>query len=438
MNTADLIIKDGTCVTHDRVFKADIAVKKGKILKIGILDNYKAKKTLSAKGLHILPGAFDTQVHFREPGQEYKEDLNSGSRSAIAGGITTVFDMPNNNPSISTKKLFKKKLSDAKNRMFCNYAFYFGAEKDNTAEIKKVEKEDGCCGIKVFVGVSTGTLLVENYSDIKKIMKSTKKMISFHSEDQGVLNKRKKYIKRGDPKSHPIWRNERVCLTCTKHLVKLANLTKKKIHILHITTAEEIELLNKNKKFISYEVTPQHLTLSSPSCYNKLGSLAQMNPAIRSNKHLSRLRKALKNNEIDIVGSDHAPHTLAEKKQEYPDSPSGMPGGQTLMPILLNEVSKKTISINNVVQLTSYNPIKRFKVKNKGLIKEGYDADFTFVDLTKTKKISNKLILSKCGWTPFHGMKIKGWPVGTMINGNKVFWNEKIIGKPIGKPIKFN
>ena len=162
-----------------------------------------------------------------------------------------------------------------------------------------------------------------------------------------------------------------------------------------ITTAEEIELLNKNKKFISYEVTPQHLTLSSPSCYNKLGSLAQMNPAIRSNKHLNRLRKALKNNEIDIVGSDHAPHTLAEKKQEYPDSPSGMPGVQTLMPILLNEVSKKNISINNVVQLTSYNPIKRFKVKNKGLIKEGYDADFTFVDLTKTKKILERLHLTK-------------------------------------------
>ena len=394
MITVDLIIKDGTCVTHKKIFKADIAIKKGKILKIGILDKFKAKKTINAKGLHILPGAFDTQVHFREPGQEYKEDLNSGSRSAVAGGITTVFDMPNNNPSISTKKLFKKKLSNAKNRMFCNYAFYFGAEKDNRAEIKKVEKEDGCCGIKVFVGISTGTLLVENYEDIKKIMKSTKKMISFHSEDQGELDKRKKYIKRGDPKSHPIWRNESVCLKCTKQLVKLANATKKDIHILHITTAEEIELLNKNKKFISYEVTPQHLVLSSPSCYNKLGTLAQMNPAIRSSRHQNRLRKALKNNE--------------------------------------------TLSITNVVELTSFNPIKRFKVKDKGLIKEGYDADFTFVDLSMTKKISNKLIQSKCAWTPFHGMKVTGWPVGTMINGNKVFWNEKIIGKPNGKPVKFN
>ena len=438
MITADLIIKNGTCVTHKKIFKADIAIKKGKIFKIGTLDEIKAKQTISAKGLHILPGAFDTQVHFREPGQEYKEDLKSGSRSAVAGGITTVFDMPNNNPSISTKKLFKKKLSNAKNRMFCNYAFYFGAEKDNVAEIKKVEKEDGCCGIKVFVGVSTGTLLVESYDDIKKIMKSTKKIISFHSEDQNELNKRKKFIKQGDPKSHPVWRNESVCIKCTKNLVKLANTTKKKIHILHITTAEEIELLNKNKKYISYEVTPQHLVLSSPSCYDKLGTLAQMNPAIRSSRHNKRLRKALKNNEIDIIGSDHAPHTLAEKKQSYPDSPSGMPGVQTLMPLLLNEVSNKTITINHVVELTSFNPIKRFNVKNKGLIEEGYDADFTFVDLSKKKKISNKLIQSKCGWTPFHGMNVKGWPVGTMINGNKVFWNEKIIGKPSGKPIKFD
>ena len=437
MKKIDLIGKNGSYVTHKKTIKGDIAIHKGKIYRVGNIFDLKASKTIDARGLHILPGAIDTQVHFREPGNTDKEDLKSGSRAAVAGGITTVFDMPNNNPSMSTKTLFKKKLNGAKNRMFCNYAFYFGAEKNNTTEIKKMEKEVGCCGIKVFVGVSTGTLIVSDYKDIKRIMKSTKKMISFHSEDQYELNKREKFIKRGDPKSHPKWRNESVCLICTKNLVKLANQTKKQIHILHITTAEEIELLNKNKKYVSYEVTPQHLVLTSPTCYNKLGTLAQMNPPIRSLRHNKRLRQALKNNEIDIVGSDHAPHKLSEKKLEYPDSPSGMPGVQTLLPILLNEVSKKIISINNVVELTSYNPINRFKIKNKGLIKEGYDADLTFVDMSKTKKISNKEVQSKCGWTPFHGMKIKGWPVGTMINGNKVFWNGKIIGKPSGKPLKF-
>ena len=436
--TVDTIIKNGICVTHLDMHKSDIAIHKGKIFKIGDLSNIKSKKIIDAKGLHILPGAFDTQVHFREPGNTKKEDLKSGSRAAIAGGITTVFDMPNNKPSITTKVLFNKKLNLAKNRMFCNYAFYFGAEKNNIAEIKKVEKLQGCCGVKVFVGSSTGTLLVSNYNDIKRIMKNVGKIISFHSEDEDELNARKKFIKNGDPKSHPIWRNENVALKSTKNLIRLANLTKKKIHVLHITTSEEINLLNKNKKYVSYEVTPQHLTLASPLCYKSLGSLAQMNPPIRGNKHRARLRQALKKGEIDIIGSDHAPHLLSEKKLTYPNSPSGMPGVQTLLPILLNEVSKKMISLHDVVKLTSFNPMNIFKVKNKGLIKEGYDADLTFVNLSKIRKIDNKLVQSKCKWTPFHGMKIKGWPIGTMINGTKVFWNDKVLGKPSGKPLNFN
>ena len=434
----DTIIKNGICVDHESMNQLDIAVHKGKIIKVGNVSNFDASSTIDATGLHILPGAFDTQVHFREPGNTKKEDLKSGSKAAIAGGITTVFDMPNNKPSITKKSLFSKKLSLAKNRMHCNYAFYFGAEKNNIAEIKKVEKLDGCCGVKVFVGSSTGTLLVSNYDDIKRIMKNTKKMISFHSEDEDELIKRKNFIKNGDPRSHPTWRNVDVALKSTKKLINLANLTKKKIHILHISTADEAQLLNRNKKHVTYEVTPQHLTLASPSCYNKIGTLAQMNPPIRSSKHRSELRNSLKKGMIDIIGSDHAPHLLSEKKLRYPLSPSGMPGVQTLLPILLNEVSKKVISLHDVVKLTSYNPIKIFKVKNKGMLKKGYDADLTFVNLSKTKKIDNKLVQSKCGWTPFHGMKITGWPIGTMIHGKKVFWNEKIIGKPLGMPLKFN
>ena len=434
----DTIIENGYIVNHKSILRKDVAIKNGKIFKIGLLNRYKAKQRIDATNLHIIPGAFDTQVHFREPGDTKKENLKTGSQSAVAGGITTVFDMPNNNPSITTKNLFSKKLKLAKNRMFCNYAFYFGAEKENLDEIRKVEKIDGCCGIKVFVGSSTGNLLVSNYEDIKKIMKNTKKIISFHSEDENELNKRKKFIKKNDPSSHPVWRNEFTAIKSTKELIKLANLTKKRIHILHISTSEEINLLKRNRKYISYEVTPQHLTLSSPGCYNKLGTLAQMNPPLRRKKHKDLLRKALQLGNIDIIGSDHAPHLISEKKLKYPRSPSGMPGVQTLLPILLNEVSKKFISINEVVKLTSYNPMKIFKVKNKGLIKKGYDADLTLVDLDKSKVIKNKLIKSKCGWTPFHGMKIKGWPIGTIINGRKVYWNNKIIGKAEGKPLKFN
>ena len=434
----DLIIKNGKIVTHNNEKLADIAIKNGKIIKLGKLVNLKSKKTIDAKGLHILPGAFDTQVHFREPGNTKKENLKTGSLAAVAGGITSVFDMPNNKPSITTRNLFMKKLQTAKKRMHCNYAFYFGAEKDNIKEIKKVEKIKGCCGVKVFVGSSTGTLLVSNHADIEKIMRSTKKMISFHSENEDLLISRKKYAKNGRPLSHQVWRNVDTAITSTKKLIKSANKSKKKIHILHITTAEEIKLLLRNRKYVSFEVTPQHLVLASPDCYKRLGTYAQMNPPIRGTRHRNVLRKTLQKGQIDIVGSDHAPHLKSEKKQIYPNSPSGMPGVQTLLPILLNEVSKKTISLNEVVKLTSFNPKKIFKIKNKGLLKVGYDADLTIVDMNKTKKVLNKDMKTKCGWTPFNGMKLKGWPVGTIINGKAAFWNNKINRSVFGNPITFN
>ena len=434
----DLIIENGKIVSHNKVINSDIAIKNGKIFRIGKLNKVKSKDRIDASGLHILPGVFDTQVHFREPGNTKKENLKTGSLSAVAGGVTTVFDMPNNKPSITTNKLFKEKLRKAKNRMYCNYAFYFGAEKDNIKEINKAEKLDGCCGIKVFVGSSTGTLLVSNYKDIGKIMKNTRKIISFHSEDEAELNRRRNYIKKNDPSSHPRWRNEVTAMKSTRNLINLANRIKRKIHILHISTGDEINVLKRQKKYVSCEVTPQHLILSSPSCYKNLSTLAQMNPPIRNGKHKKILRNAFKRGQFDVIGSDHAPHLLSEKAVRYPKSPAGMPGVQTLLPILLNEVSKKFISINDVVRLTSYNPKKIFKVKNKGLIKKGYDADFTFVDLNKNQKVSNKMIKSKCGWTPFHGMNIKGWPVGTMIMGKKVFWKDKLLSKPIGQPLKFN
>ena len=434
----DLIIENGTVVTHNSSRKIDIAIKNGKIFKLGKLKNQKSKERIDATELHIMPGAFDTQVHFREPGNTKKEDLRTGSLAAVAGGITSVFDMPNNKPSITTKKLFMTKLKRAEKRMHCNFAFYFGAEKNNINEIKKIEKARGCCGVKVFVGSSTGTLLVSNHEDIRKIMRSTKKMISFHSEDEDLLNQRKKYIKRGKPLSHKDWRNVDTALLSTRKLINSANRTKKNIHVLHITTDEEVKLLRKNRKYVSFEVTPQHLTLSAPSCYNKLGTFAQMNPPIREKKHLNYLRKTLKAGKIDIIGSDHAPHLKEEKKKIYPNSPSGMPGVQTLLPILLNEVANKFISIHEVVKLTSYNPMKIFKIKNKGLIKIGYDADLTIIDLNKRKKVLNKDMQTKCGWSPFHGTSLQGWPVGTIINGEKVYWKNKINKKVFGKPILFS
>ena len=434
----DLIIKNGTCVTHEKTFKADIAVKKGKIVQIGDVDKFKAKQTINAKGMHILPGAFDSQCHFREPGGEHKEDLKSGSMAAVAGGITSIFDMPNNKPSITTEKLFKKKLARAKNRMFCEHAFYMGAERDNIAEIKKVEKLDGCCGIKIFVGSSTGNLLVSDFSDVGNIIKKTRKRVSLHSEEENLLNARKKYIKANDVKSHIIWRNPATALTSTKKLVAIANKLKKKIHILHITTKEEVALLAKNKKYVSFEITPQHVSFYAPDCYDKLGTYAQMNPPIRSIAHYKKLRSALKNSIVDVIGSDHAPHSKKEKNQNYPDSPSGMPGVQTLLPVLLDLVAQKLISLNQVVKMTSHNVVNIFNIKDKGKLDKGYDADFSIVNLDKKHKITNAQILSKCKWTPYHGITLQGKVIGTIIRGEKVYWNNKIIGKAKGQPIKFN
>ena len=269
-------------------------------------------------------------------------------------------------------------------------------------------------------------------------MRATKKMISFHSENEDMLIARKKYAKKGKPLSHQVWRNVDTALSSTRKLIRSANRSKKKIHVLHITTAEEIKLLLKNRKYVSFEVTPQHLILASPDCYKKLGTYAQMNPPIRGTRHRNVLRKTLQKGQIDIIGSDHAPHLKSEKNKIYPNSPSGMPGVQTLLPILLNEVTKKTISLNEVVKLTSFNPKKIFKIKNKGLIKVGYDADLTIVDMNKTKKVLNKDMKTKCGWTPFNGMKLKGWPVGTIINGKAAFWKNKINKSVFGNPISFN
>jgi dihydroorotase len=433
----DLLIKNGKIVTHNNEKIADIAIKNEKIIKIGKLVNLKSKKTIDARGLHILPGAFDTQVHFREPGNTKKENLKTGSLAAVAGGITSVFDMPNNKPSITTRNLFMKKLQTAKKRMHCNYAFYFGAEKDNIKEIKKVEKMKGCCGVKVFVGSSTGTLLVSNHADIEKIMKSTKKMISFHSENEDLLISRKKYAKKGRPLSHQVWRNVDTAITSTKKLIKSANKCKKKIHILHITTAEEIKLLLRNRKYVSFEVTPQHLVLASPECYKKLGTYAQMNPPIRDKSHYDRLWYAVKNNLNDTIGSDHAPHLKVNKDKEYPDSPSGMPGVQTIFPVMIDHVNNGKLTLNQLINLMCENPCRIFGIKNKGFIKEGFDADLTIVDMKKEVTIKDEMIASKCGWTPFNNYKVKGFPVGTIVNGILVMSDGKILVESKGKPLSF-
>ncbi len=433
----DLIIKNGQCYINGKLEDKDIAVKDGMISKIGKVSE-ETKEVYDAKSQIVLPGCIDTQTHFREPGSTDTEDLHSGSRAAVAGGITAVFEMPNTNPPTSNLKEFQRKLDLAKNRMYCNYAFYFGATAGNVSQLAELKNLEGCCGIKLFVGSSTGNLLVALEEDIDKVFENSSKVVAVHSEDEEILNKNKKLIKNGDVHSHPIWRSEECAISSTRRIVRLAKKYNKKAHVLHITTKQEVDFLSQHKGNITFEITPQHLTIYAPDCYKKLGTYAQMNPPIRDKSHYHRLWYAVKNNLNDTIGSDHAPHLKVNKDKEYPNSPSGMPGVQTLMPVMLDHVNHGKLSLSQLVNLVCENPIKIFGIQNKGFLKEGYDADFTIVDMNKKIKVKNENIESKCKWSPFNGFEFNGTPVATIIDGKIKMKNGKIIGKPEGKPLLFN
>ena len=432
----DLIIKKGKCFIEDKLLQTDIGVLQGKISHIGNLQTEKSKVIIDASNLTVLPGLIDTQVHFREPGSVDAEDLNSGSKAAIVGGITAVFEMPNTNPPTTNFEEFQRKINIGKG-MYCNHAFYFGATAENYELLEKLEDLNGCCGIKLFAGSSTGNLLVDKEDDIEKVFKHASKVVAVHSEDEEILKIRKKLIEKGNVKTHPVWRNEEVAISSTRKIVKIAKRLNKRAHILHVTTKEEVDFLSQNKGNITFEITPQHLTMYAPDCYNNLGSYAQMNPPIRDKSHYDRLWYAVRNDYNDTIGSDHAPHLKINKNKSYPETPSGMPGVQTIVPVMLNHMNEGKIKLNQIINFMCKNPVEIFGIKNKGYIKEDFDADFTIVDLNKEIEIKNENIESKCGWSPFNGFKFKGTPVYTIIGGHIKMQDGKIIGDPTGKPLNF-
>jgi dihydroorotase len=430
------IIKNGSCFINGRLEKIDIALSGNKIKKIGKIE-LNSSKVFDATDKLVLPGIIDTQVHFREPGSTDREDLESGSRAAVLGGVTSVFEMPNTNPPTSNLIEFEKKLNLAKDRMHCNYAFYFGATPDNVDQLSKLKDLKGCCGVKLFAGSSTGKLLVAKEEDIEKVISNSDRVVSIHSEDEEILNLRKKFIKEGDVHSHPEWRNNECAMSSTRRVVKIAERYNKQIHVLHVTTKEEVDFLAMHKKNVTFEITPQHLTLYAPDCYDKLGSFAQMNPPIRKKEHYDRLWTAVKNSIVDTLGSDHAPHSKEDKSRKYPASPSGMPGVQTILPIMLHHINNNKLSLEQLIKLMCENPCKIFGIQNKGYIKEGYDADLTIVDMNREQTIKNEMMATKCGWTPFHDMTIKGFPVATIINGKTVMADGKVLTEGTGQPLEF-
>jgi dihydroorotase len=431
-----LIIKNGSCYVNGKLEKTDLALNDNKIKKIGKFEANNSK-VFDASNKIVLPGIIDTQVHFREPGSIDREDLESGSRAAVLGGVTSVFEMPNTNPPTSNLLEFDKKLNLAKNRMHCNYAFYFGATPENIDQLAKLKDLKGCCGVKLFAGSSTGKLLVDKEADIEKVISQSDRIVSIHSEDEEILNLRKKFIKEGNVHSHPEWRNTECAMSSTRRVVKIAERYNKKIHVLHVTTKEEVDFLAMHKKNVTFEITPQHLTLYAPDCYDRLGAFAQMNPPIRKKEHYDRLWLAIKNSIVDVLGSDHAPHSKEDKNKKYPASPSGMPGVQTILPIMLNHINNKKLSLEQLIKLMCENPCKIFGIKNKGYIREGFDADLTIVDMNREQTIKNEMMATKCGWTPFNNMTIKGFPIATIVNGKTVMSDGKVVTEGFGQPLEF-
>ncbi|MBO6548317.1 MAG: dihydroorotase [Rhizobiales bacterium] len=434
----DLVIKNGEVVNQDGKGQTDIGIKDGKIVSLGDLSQASAGQTISVTGLTVLPGVVDSQVHFREPGNEHKEDLDTGSRAAVMGGVTSVFEMPNTSPLTTCPETLADKIKRARHRMFCDFAFYVGGTRENTNDIPDLERLEGSAGIKVFIGSSTGNLLVDDEESLKKILAKITRRAAFHSEDEARLIERKDVRRHDDPSSHPEWRDVTAAMISTKMLVEAAREAGKRIHVLHISTAEEIEYLAHHKDVASVELTPQHLSLSAPEVYEKLGTYAQMNPPLREARHAKALWLGLQNGVADVLGSDHAPHTIEEKEKPYPESPSGMTGVQTLVPIMLDHVNNGKLSLERFVDLTSHGPNRLFGMATKGRIAVGMDADLTIVDMNQTKTITNDWIESKSQWTPYNGQTVKGWPKGTIIRGHRVMWEDEIIGTAIGEPVKFS
>ncbi|MHC5230834.1 dihydroorotase [Brucella sp. LJL56] len=434
--TFDTILKGATIVNHDGIGQRDIGIRNGRIAAIGSLSTHTAGEVIDCTGLHILPGVVDSQVHFREPGLEHKEDLETGSLAAVLGGVTSVFEMPNTKPLTTSAETLEDKIRRGRHRMHCDFAFWVGGTRDNAKDVGELERLPGAAGIKVFMGSSTGDLLVDDDDGVRSILKNTRRRAAFHSEDEFRLKEREGLRVQGDPSSHPVWRDEVAALQCTERLVRIARDTGARIHVLHISTAEEIDFLKDHKDVATCEATPHHLTLSADD-YKTLGNLIQMNPPVRDKRHRDGVWKGIDQGIVDVLGSDHAPHTLEEKQKPYPASPSGMTGVQTLVPIMLDHINAGRLSLERFVDLSSHGPNRIFGMARKGRIAVGYDADLTIVDMKRRETITHEQAGSKAGWTPYHGKTVTGWPIGTFVRGIKVMWEAEIVNANKGEPVEF-
>ena len=436
-DTFDLIVRGGEAVTPSGRGRCDIGVRAGKVAAIGDLSAASAGEVFEAAGLTVLPGVIDTQVHFREPGLEWKEDLETGSRGAVLGGVTAVFEMPNTRPTTTDAAALEDKLARAHGRMHCDHAFYVGATHENTADLGELERLPGCCGVKTFMGASTGDLLIPDDEGIEAVLRSVRRRAAFHSEDEARLAERRPLAREGDWTSHPEVRDVEAAVRATRRLLGMAERLGKRVHVLHVTTAEEVELIAAHRAVATMEANPQHLTFTAPDVYLRLKAYAQMNPPIRELRHQQGLWRGIAQGVVDVLGTDHAPHTREEKDKPYPASPSGMPGVQTIVPVMLTHVAAGRLTLERFVDLMAHGPQRIFGLADKGRLAVGWDADFTIVDLAAKRIIRNEDMATRSGWTPFDGFEATGWPVATLIRGRAVMRDGEVLQPGIGQPLRF-
>ena len=434
----DLLIRNGICVLPWGSEEIDVAIRNGRIAAlVAGLDNT-ADKSLDATGLHVLPGLIDPHVHLRDPGDRTVETIPTGTRGAVRGGLTTVFDMPNTMPSITDADRLGWKQDYVERVAWCDMGLYVGGTKGNTPALPYLETGRGVCGIKIFAGSSTGDLMIEDDEHLEKAMYAGRRRIAFHSEDEYRLQERKSMFKSGDPyTNHMVWRDEECAFLGTRRLMALARKTGRPAHILHVSTAQELDYLKDYRDIATCEVLVNHLTQVAPDCYERLEGFGVMNPPIRGQEHMDAAWRAINDGTVDTIGSDHAPHPRDKKLLPWPDCPAGLTGVQTLVPIMLDHVNAGRLSLARMVDLMCAGPARVYGVVGKGRLAVGYDADFTLVDLKRQRRIEESWIAAPCGWTPFAGMQVTGWPIATIVRGQIVMRDDEVLGEPFGKLATF-
>ena len=437
----DIIFRNAQILSSEGIHEADIAIKDGKIAEIGSLAQSNAAEKIDVRGLMVMPGGIDTQVHFREPGLEHKEDLASGSLAALHGGITTYLEMPNTKPETTTPEALADKIKRATGRSWVHFGFFFGATPQNSENLAEYERLPGTPGIKVFMGSSTGDLLVAADEDVANVLRHGTRRVAFHSEDEARNTDRKGLISENPTaQEHHFLRDAESARLSTERLIRLCEMTGRPVHILHISTADELPLIRDAKRKglpVTCEVTPQHLWFAAPDAYDLLGTKAQMNPPIRSEEHRAALWSALQEGLFDVFGSDHAPHTTDEKAKPYPASPSGMPGVETMLPVLLTFAARGKISYRTIARMLCEKPAELYTMRGKGRIAPGFDADLTFIDPRESYVVDEAALHSKCGWSPYHGETLTGRVAAVYVNGNQAMDGGQTVGVPTGKVVDF-